>query len=291
MFGDDLGPMSWDARFQRHPWKRNSVEIQMGGYNSYYVESDSDAGSDNFKEEIGGRKINRSKTHMIFGIRCIETNHEVSVTVDTATKTTVVGLQPLSDLQEKSSDGTICTEDIIDRGETLSLFLDHLCSEVQSEGGNGNAFELIEIGADPIVSLAASKMFRGVDQRIVVRHPDEQRLRVLEHAHLYFNERSNENPPSFQTKSLQTDESLTKDEFSNGHCVVLFTSPKLVLSRLEEIMATFAGEESCRVLVPSAIISPQQLETYEYRVVAGTENTQDNKSGNSPALLEILFPK
>lgn len=252
----------------------------MGGYNSYYVESDSEAGSDNFKEEIGGRKIDRSKTHMIFGVRCIETTHEVPEEIK------VVGLQPLSDLEDDAtSDGIICTDDV-EEGKSLSTLISHLLTESQSK--SDDSFELVEVGADPIVAIAASKLMSG--GRVLVCHPDEQRLRVLEHAHMFFNERSKENPCTFQTAALPTDSSFVwLMDSSNSDRVILFTSPSLVASRLEEAIAGLKASEkpSCRVLVPSAILSAEQLEEYDYRVVSG----EQDKSGKNPALLEILALK
>ena len=249
--------------------QRNFGRLGMGGYNSYYVESDSDAGSDKFKEEIGGRKIDRSKTHMIFGVRCVETNHKLSIaTEDQATsESAVVGLQPLNDLEDEASDGMICIDDM-DGGNTLSAILGYLRSTISSDD------ELLEIGADPVVSIALSKL---VGATVVVQHPDEQRLRVLEHAHLYFNEGSKKSPACFQTKALQDDEPLT---IHPSCSVVLFTSPELVSTRLGEAV----GAEGCRVLVPSNMVSAKQLEGYDYRDVASLENTEDS-------LLEILSSK
>jgi hypothetical protein len=295
--------------------------LQMGGYNQYYAESESEEGSDDFQQEIGGRTIDRSKTHMIFGVRCIETKHEISIlatatTSITTTETTVVGLQPLNDLEDDGSDSTICNDDF-GEGKILSILLDHLLSEHQSDvlqifpGDDDIVFELVEVGADPIVSLAAVKLLSGgssggsrIDRRVVVRHPDEQRLRVLEHAHLYFNEKTKNNPCSFRTEPLKDDEPFvwqlpvsTNHSSPNSDCVVLFTSPALVSSRLDEAIASIASASTVayntappryRVLVPSAIISPEQLVKYEYRVVAGVEETDDD---NSPLLLEILSPK
>lgn len=253
--------------------QRSFGRLGMGGYNSYYVESDSDAGSDKFKEEIGGRKIDRSKTHMIFGIRCVETNHKLSIaTEDQGTsESAVVGLQPLNDLEDEASDGMICIDDM-DGGNTFSAILGYLRSTIPPED---NDLEVLEIGADPVVSIAVSKLLGGT---VVVRHPDEQRLRVLEHAQLYFNEGSKKSPACFQTKALQDDEPLT---IHPSCSVALFTSPELVSARLGEAV----GAEGCRVLVPSNMVSAEQLEGYDYRDVASLENdTEDN-------LLEILSSK
>ena len=300
--------------------------LRMGGYNQYYAESESEEGSDDIQQEIGGRMIDRSKTHMIFGVRCIETKHEISIPATTPTstatiETTVVGLQPLNDLEDESSDSTICNDDF-GEGKTLSILLDHLLSEqLQSDvlqivpsdddPHHDNVFELVEVGADPIVSLAAAKLLSGgatsggsqIDRRVVVRHPDEQRLRVLEHAHLYFNEKTKQNPCSFRTEPLKDNEPfvwqqppVSTHSSPNSDSVVLFTSPALVSSRLDEAIASITLAAAAyntdppkyRVLVPSSIISPEQLVKYEYRVVAGVEETDDD---NSPLLLEILSSK
>ena len=265
------------------PRQRRSFGLGMGGYSSYYVESDSDAGSDKFRKEIRGRIIDRSKTHMIFGVRCVENTHDISVpTVSEETK--VVGLQPLEDLEdESSSDGIICTDDI-DEGKTLSILLGHLLGECQSK--TDDDFELMEVGADPIVSIAASKLLSG--GRVVVCHPDEQRLRVLEHANMFFNERPKDKKCDFETTALPADSSFVwLTESPNCDRVILFTSPSLVESRLEEAMAGVAKSEHppCRVLVPSVIVSPQQLEQYEYQVAAG-----DSES-DGPTLLDIICLK
>ncbi len=281
LFNENLHTSS-NAIYQFHYQyrQRKNAALLMGGYNSYYVESDSEAGSDNFKEEIGGRKIDRSKTHMIFGVRCIETTHEVPEEIK------VVGLQPLSDLEDDAtSDGIICTDDV-EEGKSLSTLISHLLTESQSK--SDDSFELVEVGADPIVAIAASKLMSG--GRVLVCHPDEQRLRVLEHAHMFFNERSKENPCTFQTAALPTDSSFVwLMDSSNSDRVILFTSPSLVASRLEEAIAGLKASEkpSCRVLVPSAILSAEQLEEYDYRVVSG----EQDKSGKNPALLEILALK
>jgi hypothetical protein len=299
------------------------VTLRMGGYNQYYAESESEEGSDDIQQEIGGRMIDRSKTHMIFGVRCIETKHEISIpattsTSTTTTETTIVGLQPLNDLEDESSDSTICIDDF-GEGKTLSILLDHLLSKqlesdvlqivpADNDPHHDTVFELVEVGADPIVSLAAAKLLSGgttsggsrTDRRVVVRHPDEKRLRVLEHAHLYFNEKTKQNPCTFRTEPLKDDEPFVLQQLPvsthpspNSDCVILFTSPALVLSRLEEAIANIAPPAAAyntdppkyRVLVPSAIISPEQLVKYDYRVVAGVEETDDD---NSSLLLEIL---
>jgi len=304
---------AFQSSFQVTP--RNSVsavtELRMSG--NYYIKDD-DAGTDKTTlTEIGGRTIDRRKTHMIFGVRCVETKHEISYPSFDQNTTEVVGLQPLNDLEDDSSDGTICTDNV-EEGKTLTIVLNHLLSNSQpgrpdivkivpddtdNDPHHDNMFELVEVGADPIVSLAAAKLLSGVgitkrtDRRVVVRHPDEQRLRVLEHAHLFFNEKEKTNPCSFQTEPLREDDPfvwLPSTAYSKrGDCVVLFTSPSLVSSRLREAITGIAaviGPPPYRVLVPSAIISPEQLKEFKYRVVAGTEN--ENSDEESPLLLEIL---
>jgi hypothetical protein len=307
---------AYRSSFPRRVAKR--IGLKMGGY---YAEAESEEGSEEPKEEIGGRKIDRSKTHMIFGVRCIETKHKVSVATSASASTTVVGLQPLNDLEEQSSDGTICNDDV-EEGKTLSIVLDHLLSENPSDGRSNviqivpsgdddddhdphhhAAFELVEVGADPIVSLAAARLLsestgsKRIDRSVVVRHPNEQRLRVLEHAHMFFNERTKNNPCSFRTEPLQDNEPLvgwppaSAHSISNANCVVLFTSPALVSSRLDEAVTGILAPR-VRVLVPSAIISPTQLEGFEYRVVAGDKATKSpDYDSESPLLLEILSRK
>jgi len=278
LLNENTRPSNTINPFHRQPWMRKNAALLMGGYNSYYVESDSEAGSDKFREEIGGRKIDRSKTHMIFGVRCIETTHEIPE------ETKVVGLQPLSDLEDdETSDGIICTDDV-EEGKSLSTLIGHLLSESQSK--SDESFELVEVGADPVVSIAASKLMSG--GRVLVCHPDEQRLRVLEHAHMFFNERSKENQCTFQTTALPIDSSFVwLTDSSNSDRIILFTSQSLVASRLEEAIAGLSesGNPSCRVLVPSAVVSAEQLEKYEYRVVAGEQD------GKNSELLEILALK
>ena len=114
---------------------------------------------------------------------------------------------------------------------------------------------------------------------------------------MFFNERTKNNPCSFRTEPLQDNEPLvgwppaSAHSIPNGDRVVLFTSPALVSSRLDEAVSGILAPR-VRVLVPSAIISPTQLEGFEYRVVAGDQETKSpDYDSESPLLLEILSRK
>ena len=257
--------------------------LQMGGYYSEAEESDDLS------------KADRSKTHMIFGVRSTETEHQFSIP-NGSDKTTVVGLQPLSDLEEEedeagTSDGTIC-KDHCEGGRILSALLDHLWSEGQN-GNDDDVLELVEVGADPLVSLAATRVLGGSRRTVgvVARHPDERRLRVLEHAHSFFNTKTTTGNGTFRTEHLGENSPLsTTSTHTDGSSfsrvvVVVFTSAALVSSRLDEAVAGIAAADrpNYRVLVPSAIVSPEQLERYEYRSIQ--EGTDGSKK---PGLLEIL---
>ena len=282
----------------------------MGGYMT--PESDNDR-SQETKQEIGGRSIDRSKTHMIFGIRCTETRHQFSNYFHgDPPGSTVVGLQPLNDLEEYWGDGTICNENVRDQGVTLQIVLDHLLLSGEFLSPNtswefagrdyshdGSVFELVEVGADPIVSVALAKLLSGDgsdmipqssgSKRVVVCHPDEQRLRVLEHAYKYFNTyQSDNNPCDFQLQPLRDHLPFVWFPSASKKSVVLFTSPALVAQRLDEavagmVSASMSGGGSYQIFVPSTIIDPQQLERYEYKVVLGGD-----AYGINLWLLEIL---
>ena len=290
----------------------------MGGYAT--PESDNDR-SQETKQEIGGRPIDRSKTHMIFGIRCVETSHQFSNDYlhggGDPSESRVVGLQPLSDLEEYWGDGTICNENVGDQGLTLRVVLDHLLlsgefvpptqswmfneEKVYSDDDDHSVFEMVEVGADPIVSVALAKLLSGttdsdlvpqsssISKRVVVCHPDEQRLRVLEHAYKYFNNyESDKNPCDFQLQPLRDHLPFVWFPSASKKSVVLFTSPTLVAQRLGEavagmISASMSGGGSYQILVPSSIIATEQLEQYDYKVVLGGD-----AYGVNLWLLEIL---
>ena len=251
----------------------------MGGY---YVEAE---------EEEAKNIIDRSKTHMIFGLRCREKILQISITpgaaessVDdennTAATKTVVGLVPVNDdaVQQEGGFPLSFDDENVDGngGRTLSRLMNLLFdADGGGDGDEEKSWTLVEIGADPLFSLAAAEWMesRSTDNkqaRVIVRHPDEQRLRVLEHAHLYFNKRrpKSTSPLTFATSPLTGNDDLwtelQKDTTPGTTAVVVVTSADMFAIRpLGEI-----NEKAplYQIIVPSTILGKEQLkDSFEYR--------------------------
>jgi hypothetical protein len=303
--------------------RRGKQQLYMGGY---YAE---DLTNDNIDNNYDNE--DRSKTHMIFGVRCIE--KEKSFLIPTTTKTetartdtievTVTGLQPLlkDDDDDDEDDSVVLREDDNDNDDDdfVSILLEQVNrSLVQKQ----QKLRVLEIGADPIFSLALSKLISSaisstgtgtddtgdVTHSVTIYHPDERRLRVLDHAYQFFNEIRSKKC-SFQTVPLEKDKPLNIDSDSNNDNAIhvncdswiVFTNAKLVSTRLDAVMTIFgaksimANNNNHRVFVPSSIISNEQLKRYNYHeVTMGSSSNNNDKIGDdidSSVVLEILNSK
>ncbi|OEU11750.1 hypothetical protein FRACYDRAFT_244873 [Fragilariopsis cylindrus CCMP1102] len=244
----------------------------MGGY---YAE---DLTNDNIDNNYDNE--DRSKTHMIFGVRCIEkeksflipTTITTTITETARTDTiemTVTGLQPLlkydDDDEDDDDDCVVLREDdnTNDDDDFVSILLEQANRSLQKQP----KLRVLEIGADPIFSLALSKLIsytisststnddddEGVTHSVTIYHPDERRLLVLDHAYQFFNEITS-NKCSFQTVPLKNDVPLNIDSDSDNdnaihaNCCswIVFTSAKLVSKRLDAVMTIVAAKSIIR---------------------------------------------
>lgn len=204
--------------------------------------------------------VDQSKTHMIFGVRCLETKTTIATPtvggVDndsiTGKTTTIVGLQPITE------EDTVIQE----YGPAMIEFLQK--DWITNNNDDHTKFmRLLEVGASS-TSLAASRVIPGIFSSITVCHTDEQRLRILEHAQLYFNPAPASGQLPIQTQLIQPDDPLPEAD------LIVFTmgagDSADVLDRwLEEAMA-MPGPP--RMLVPSDLMSSeqqQQLSRYAYQ--------------------------
>jgi hypothetical protein len=293
----------------------------MGGY---YAEDLNDNNIDNNYDNE-----DRSKTHMIYGVRCIEKKKSFLIPTTTmeiaktdAIEVTVTGLQPLliyddDDVDDDEYDFVVFRDDDNDNEDDdfVSILLEQAnCSLLQEQQ---QKLRVLEIGADPIFSLAFSKLVShtilstgtdddGVSHSVTICHPYERRLRVLDHAHQFFNEKTSKKC-SFQTVPLKDDEPLNIDDDNDNdndihvNCCswIVFTSAKLVSKRLDEAMTIVAAKSimtnnNHRVFVPSSIISNEQLKRYNYQEIAIGSSNNNDKIGSdvdSSILLEILNSK
>jgi hypothetical protein len=288
-------------------YSRRGEQLYMGGY---YAEEFNNNNENNYDNE------DRSKTHMIYGVRCIEKNKSFLIPTTIITETTkkdtfevtVVGLQPLLKYDDDNDvdDGDLPRDDDDnDNYDFVSILLEQANRSLQQQN-----LRVLEIGADPIFSLALSRLISSTDtdddasHSITICHPDGRRLRVLDHAYQFFNEQTTKKC-SFQTVPLKDndplnvnddDDNIKNDNYSSW---IVFTSAKLVSKRLEEAMSIVAAKtivtnNNYRIFVPSSIISNEQLKRYNYQEVLSSSNNNDKAGGDAIScsfLLEILKSK
>ena len=149
-------------------------------------------------------------------------------------------------------------------------------SEYGDDEESSPSWTLVEIGADPIFPLAVAEWMEAVgsEQKIVtnviVKHSDEQRLRVLEHAHLFFNQRKPKSSSTltFSTKPLTDDSNPwieTLQKGTNNKIVVLISNEKFATQLLDKMKenanptANPAGDFVYRTIIPSTIMSREKL--------------------------------
>ncbi|CAB9516772.1 expressed unknown protein [Seminavis robusta] len=184
--------------------------------------------------------LDQSNTHMVFGQRCLET--KVAVTEET----TLVWLQPTNTNDDDAGQVEV------DHGP---LLVQHLLHSL-SFNNNNQGCSVLEIGASSF-SLAA---LLALDASfVVVCHPQEQRLRIVDHTRQFLNPelQQQSSKGSFQTEVLQPGIPLPKAD------VIVFTTT--AWDRLEEAVSS----DPMVVLVPLSIISQDQLQNYEYEETNG----------------------
>lgn len=180
--------------------------------------------------------VDQSQTHMIFGIRCIETITPIAPLVGTpdTKEKSIVSLQPIA-----------CDEKVIhEYGPAMIQFLGD-----QNIDWNGK--HILEVGASS-TSLAACHVLDAVGLSITVCHPREQRLRILEHAQQFLNGPAKHD---LQSQILHKNDPLPKAD------VFVFTAMEEV-SRIGEAVVM---PGSPRIFVPSHLIPAEELKRYEYR--------------------------
>ena len=179
--------------------------------------------------------VDQSQTHMIFGIRCVETITPIAqlVGIQNEKRNSIVCLQPITD-----------DEKVHEYGPVMIQFL----SEQNIDWKNKH---ILEIGTSS-TSLTACHVLDAVGLSVTVCHPSEQRLRILEHAQQFFNAPAKHN---LKTQILHENDSLPKAD------VFVFTATE-ELSRIGEAEAML---ESSRIFVPSNLIPAEELRQYEYR--------------------------
>lgn len=143
---------SFTVQQRQHPTE--TASLAMGGY---YNEPDVE--------------IDQSETHMIFGVRCVET-------VTLAKGKRVVGLQPID-------------ADELEYGPAIVQYL-------ESQGIEWKDANVLEVGASS-AGLALAREAASV----VVCHPDPRRLQILEHANLFLN-----SPGKFETRAISSEQAL-----------------------------------------------------------------------------------
>ena len=185
--------------------------------------------------------VDQSQTHMIFGIRCIETITPIAMTPTPGGTTQddkgnfVVSLQPVAE------DDKVVHE----YGPTVLQFLNE--QEIDWKDKH-----FVEVGASSTGLALCHLLLDTVRFSATVCHPDEQRLRILEHAEQFFNAPAKH---SLQRHILKQDIPLPQGNF------FVFTVSE-ELNRIKEVLA-MPGPP--RIFVPTILISAAQLEQYEYQ--------------------------
>jgi hypothetical protein len=188
-----------------------------------------------------GTPLDQSDTHMIFGVRCLET----TITVKGLT---IVALRP-------EEEGLLGDDD----DDPVRAMVQYLQQEHDTIDLNGKT--VVEVGASA-VSLAACWALGA--SSVVVCPPDDQRLRIFEHAKAFLN--PNHDSPSSCNLTVAT---LTNNLPLPPADVVFVTLSgngdddedysSVVLDRVREAL-----DQNARVILPSALLLVRALSNNDY---------------------------
>lgn len=215
-----------------------TTALTMGGY---YSEPDN--------------TVDQSQTHMVFGLRCRETT--IQVWLNGAPQgppqgrcIVVRGLQPNDEFEYGQA---MIDHLVVRRGNTA----------LGDSGAipNWSRCRLVEMGT----SSTALAAHHGLNMASVTQlHPDPARINVIEYAHLFL-----DNPPTamrdceWQANVLNPQEALPFDAISDADLIIITTAD--VLDRLgEAVHAMNSANKYCRIVVPSHLLSPAELQSYRY---------------------------
>ena len=191
--------------------------------------------------------VDQSNTHMIFGARCVETHTPITTTIgddnnQRREEMTIVNVQPVS------HDDTVVHE----YGPAM---IQRLLNNNNNNNMDWHDQRLLEVGASSTCLAACRVLPDSARSIITVCHPDEPRLKMLEHAHQFFN------PPGrhqLHTMVLPND----NEPLPEADIVVVTLEDDSLVKRLEQALA-LPGPP--RIFVPSQLLSPEQLRHYRYQ--------------------------
>ena len=200
--------------------------LYMGGY--YYIEDKEQKDDDDDGNKPAAKK------HMIYGTRCVERKESFSINNNNQEKEEeraiiVTGLQAIKVNNNDNNDDNNSKENNNNNNlvalkdyKFISILLDQLPLQEEQY-----MLRVLEVGADPIFSIALSRLIALTktvnisNLSITIRHSDEKRLLLLEHAYQYFG--NTDEPPSssslvekcYNTELLIDDISSNKNKVSS----------------------------------------------------------------------------
>jgi hypothetical protein len=172
--------------------------LHMGGYYSEPKDDadDSDGESSSSSSSLTTTAIDKSKTHMLFGVRC------VADVIYCGNSTSVINLRPVDDTARETDTEPRAQQRLVEYLFTPDENQDVYAKPILK----GKRIVQIGVGATALVCA-----HYGDCHSVVVVDDDETKLKIYEHAHQMFNNNNNNTSPCpLETMFLEPKDALPK---------------------------------------------------------------------------------